>query len=120
FLELLKKARCRPVRQWVIRTIQRDHGALLARLPLVDLLELLKHEDSDVVLLAAEALRQAPGLDALSLDRWLELLDTPTPLALHVICELMAKHLPPNRLTLEQAVKLASSRPLPVARLGLA
>src|SRR5262249_53930337 len=28
-VELLKKARCRPVRQWVIRLIQRDHGALL-------------------------------------------------------------------------------------------
>ena len=118
-LELLKKARCRPVRQWVIRLIQRDHGALLTRLPLVDLLELLKHEDTDVVLLAAEALRQAPGLDALALDRWLDLLETQQPMALDVICELMTKHLHPDRLTLAQAVKLAVSRPLPVARLGL-
>jgi hypothetical protein len=118
-IELLKKARGRPVRQWVIRLIQRDHGAVLTRLPLVDLLELLTHEDSDVVALAAEALRQAPGLDALSLDRWLQLLETPQPAALDIICELMAKHLQPERLTLEQAVKLASSRPLPVARLGL-
>jgi hypothetical protein len=118
-IELLKKARGRPVRQWVIRLIQRDHGAILTRLPLVDLLELLSHEDSDVVALAAEALRQAPGLDALSLERWLQLLETPQPAALDIICELMAKHLQPERLTLEQAVKLASSRPLPVARLGL-
>lgn len=118
-VELLKKARCRPVRQWVIRLIQRDHGAVLARLPLVELLELLTHEDSDVVLLAAEALRQAPGLDALSLERWLQLLETPQPMALDILCELMAKHIRADRLTLAQAVQLASSRPLPIARLGL-
>lgn len=118
-IELLKEARCRPVRQWVLRLIQRDHGAILARLPLVDLLALVTHEDSDVVAAAAEALRDAAGLDQLSLDRWLELLETRQPLALEVLCELMAKHLQPDRLTLEQAVQLAKSRPLPVARLGL-
>ena len=118
-VELLKKARCRPVRQWVIRLIQRDHGAVLARLPLVELLELLTHEDSDVVLLAAEALRQAPGLDTLSLERWLQLLETPQPMALDILCELMARHIRADRLTLAQAVQLASSRPLPIARLGL-
>jgi hypothetical protein len=118
-IDLLKEARCRPVRQWVIRLIQRDHATVLAALPLVELLDLLAHPDVDVVTLAAEALRNAPGLDELSLDRWLALLETQTPEALDILCELMVKHLHPDRTSLDQAVRLACRRPLPVARLGL-
>jgi hypothetical protein len=118
-LELLKEARARPVRQWVLRLIQRDHGKLFAGLPLVELLALLSHDDTEVVALAAEALRQAPGLDRLSVERWLELLETQQPLAIEVICELMLANIRPEQLTLDQAVKLASSRVLPIARLGL-
>src|SRR5262249_25091393 len=92
---------------------------LIAKLPVVELLELLGHEDADVVAIAAEALRQAPGLDNIPLDRWLALLELPQPAAIEVVCELMFKFLQANRLTLEQAVKLAKSRVLPVARLGL-
>ncbi len=117
-LELLREARCRPVRQWVIRLIRRDHGAALASLPLVELLGLLAHEDAEVVALAAEALRGAAGLDTLSLDRWLSLLETPNAAALEILCDLMATHLRPEQATFEQAVRLASSRPLPIARLG--
>jgi hypothetical protein len=118
-LELLKEAHARPVRQWVLRLIQRDHGKLFAGLPLVELLGLLSHEDTEVVAIAAEALRQAPGLDRISVERWLELLETKQPLAIEVICELMAMHLRPNQLRFDQAVALASSRVVPVARLGL-
>jgi hypothetical protein len=117
-IELLKQARCRPVRQWVLRLIQLEHGTLIARLPLVELLALLTHEDEDVVAIAAEALRQAPGLDQLSVERWLELLEAKQTLAIDAICELMASNLRPDRLTFEQSVQLASSRVLPVARLG--
>lgn len=118
-IDLLKEARCRPVRQWAIRLIRRDHDAVLAALPLIELLDLLAHSDFEVVALAAEALRSAPGLDDLSLDRWLALLETPTPEALDILCELMARHLHPDKATLDQTVRLACRRPLPVARLGL-
>lgn len=118
-LELLKDAPARPVRQWVLRLIQREHGQLFAGLPLVELLALLSHDDAEVAAAAAEALRQAPGLDRLTVDRWLELLETPQPAAIEAICELMTAHLKPERLRLDQAVQLASSRVLPVARLGL-
>src|SRR5262249_47254662 len=118
-LDLLKEARCRPVRQWTIRLLRRDHQAVLAALPLVELLDLLAHPDVEVVALAAEALRNAPGLDDLNLDRWLALLEAPTPEALDILCELMSRHLHPDRASLDQAVRLGCRRPLPVARLGL-
>ena len=50
--------------------------------------------------------------------RWLALLDTLNPQTLEILCELIATHLRPERVTFDQAVRLAASRPLPVARLG--
>jgi hypothetical protein len=118
-LEVLKEARCRPVRQWAIRLVRRDFPTLVASLPLGELIHLLSHEDADVVRLAAEALLGSPGLESLSLESWLVLLETPNPAVLEILCELMIRHLRPERLTLEQAVWLARRRPLPIARLGL-
>ena len=117
-LGLLKEARCRPVRQWTIRMIRRDVAAVLGGLPLEELLGLLAHEDAEVVALAAESLRQAPGLTDLSLERWLALLETPNPAALEILCELITKHVAPEKVTLEQAAQLALRRPLPIVRLG--
>ena len=118
-LELLRDARCRPVLQWTIQMLRRHHPDAVARLPIDELLRLLTHEDAEVAQLAAEALRQSPALDALSVERWLELLDIANPQTLDLLCELMVQRLDANRVDLEQTVKLACSRPLPVARLGL-
>ncbi len=118
-IELLKGARCRPVRQWTIRVIRKDHPGLLSGLPLADLLALLGHEDAEVVALAAEALQGMPGLDRLSLESWLTLLETPNADALEILCDLMIRNLRPEAVTLEQVVWLACRRPLPIARLGL-
>jgi hypothetical protein len=119
-LDLLREARCRPVRRWVIALIRRDHATLLSSLPLSELLALLGHEDAEVVALAAEALKSVPGLDQVSLESWLALLETPNPSALDIICELIASNFPAERVTLDQAVWVARKRPLPIARLGLA
>src|SRR5205807_1487257 len=54
-IELLRHARCRPVRQWALHRLRQD-PAFLAALPLEELLTLLAHEDADVVAVAAEAL----------------------------------------------------------------
>jgi hypothetical protein len=116
--DLLREARCRPVRQWGIQWLRRDTNKMRDVATLKDWLGLLFHEDSEVAALAAEMLRDAPGLDRLSVERWLELLETPNALALEVLSELIAAHVRPERIGLEDAVRLASSRPLPLARLG--
>jgi hypothetical protein len=71
-----------------------------------------------VVALAAELLRDRPGLEDVPVEAWLQLLERANPEALEVLCELIELKLRPERLTLEQVVQLASARPLPVARLG--
>jgi hypothetical protein len=116
--DLLKEARCRPVRQWAIHFIRLDPAKFRAAAPLEEWLGLLFHEDAETAALAAEMLRDAPGMGDLSLERWLQLLETPNATALEVLCELIAAHVRPERVSLEQALHLACSRPLPLARLG--
>jgi hypothetical protein len=116
--ELLRDARCRPVRQWAIHWIRRDPANVRDAATLDDWLTLLSHEDSEVAALAAEMLRDAPGLDQLGVERWLSLLETPDMLVLDILCALIVAHVRPESVSLEDAVRLASSRPLPLARLG--
>ncbi|HTU22644.1 MAG TPA: hypothetical protein VMG10_31685 [Gemmataceae bacterium] len=116
--DLLREARCRPVRQWAIHGIRRDPARMRDAVSLDEWLGLLFHDDSEVATLAAEWLRDASGLDRLSMERWLSLLETPNALALEILCELIVAHVHAERISLEDAVRLACSRPLPLARLG--
>ena len=52
------------------------------------------------------------------MERWLTLLDQANPQTLEMLCELLIQRLDAKSVSREQAVKLACSRPLPVARLG--
>jgi len=69
--------------------------------------------------LALDLAKAARGLTAVPLATWLDLLSIESLLVSPVICELVAKHVSPKRLTLAQAVALACSRMAPVAELGL-
>jgi hypothetical protein len=117
-VDLLIAARCRPVRQWAIQMVRR-HDAARATLRIDELLTLLGHQDPDVVAFAAELVREAKGLEALGVERWLEVVETASPAALEVVVDLMRQHVNAERLSLEQIVRLTACRPLPVARLGL-
>ena len=116
---LLARARCRTVVRWAIRRIEGDPARALASYPLEAWVDLLGHDDPEIAGLAAEILRGAEGLDAIGTDRWLALVESSSPAALDVVCELAARHVGPGDVTLEQAARLAGLRPLPVARLGL-
>jgi hypothetical protein len=119
-LDLMVNARCRPVRQWAIKLIGRDPAAVLKHLPLDELLNLLAHEDDEVVTLVGGALERAPGLATVPLARWLALLERPNASAVDVICSLMARSVRPEQVPFADVVRLAMSRPVPVARLGAA
>ncbi len=119
-VELLLQSGCRPVRQWAMKVIRRDFGRYRPLLTLPILFGLLGSEDAEVVAQAAEWLKGYEGLDRIDADLWLTLLDTPDPIALDLICELIGQHVRPERLSLDQVLSLATRRPVPVARLGLA
>jgi hypothetical protein len=118
-VDLLIRARSRPVRSWAVRMIRRNPAAVSGVFPLDERLALLASDDADVVALAAELLRGDPALHAVAPARWLELIESASPTALEILCELAERQLRPEDVTLAQAVRLAMLRPVPVARLGL-
>jgi hypothetical protein len=117
-VDLLLKARCRPVRSWATRMIRRDLAAVAAVIPLEERLGLLGHDDSEVVALAADLIRDDPGLKEIPPERWLALVEGASPASLEVLAEMTERYVPPERVSVAQAVRLAMSRPLPLARLG--
>jgi hypothetical protein len=119
-VDLLFEARCRPVRRWAMEMVRQDPQRYESFLPLERLLDLLGIDDTAVVTFAAERLRNAPGLDQVSADRWLKLTAAANPVALGILCELMELHVRPDAVTYSQTVRFAASRPLPLARLGFA
>jgi len=116
-LDLLRSARCRPVRQWALFFFRQD-PSLLDRAGVDVLLELLQSTEPEIVALAARALENRPGLEGISAERWLRLFETAPPTALDAVCALVRRRVQSANLTLEQNVSLACRRPLPVARLG--
>jgi hypothetical protein len=117
-LGLMSNARSQTVRRWAIRRIEADPALHGPGLPLDEWLQLLGHDDPEVVALAAEVLDRMEGLETVSVDRWLALAESTHPAAIDAICQLIARFVRPEQVTLAQAVRLAGLRPLPVARLG--
>jgi hypothetical protein len=115
---LVATARSRTVRRWAIRRIEADLASHRPALSLDGWIGLLGHEDPEVVGLAAGVLDQFEGLETLGVDSWLALAESTHPEALGRLCELIGRNVRPEEVTLEQAVRLAGLRPLPVAKLG--
>jgi hypothetical protein len=117
--DLMVRARCRPVRQWAVRMLGRDRDAARAAVGVEEIIGLLGHDDPEVVEFAVEWLRGADDVSSVSPDRWLAIAETASPLALDFLAEIIARQIDPERISLEAAARLAASRPLPLARLGL-
>jgi hypothetical protein len=119
YFHLIGSAKCRAVRQWAIRSVRQSHANLLESLSADELFGLLTSEDSEVVALAVDVLRNAPDLSSLGIERLLKLLDTPNPETMQLLCDLFSAKLPASLVPPEFALRLAQSRPVPTARLGL-
>ncbi|MFT3765834.1 MAG: hypothetical protein QM820_09985 [Minicystis sp.] len=118
-IELVERAQSRTVRVFAIALLRRDYAEDLRRLPLRRARGLLRSPHDEVQTFAAELLRNASGVQNLSIEEWLDLLRIDNPNALPLLCELVEKTVRPERLSLAQAVELACARAAPVAELGL-
>jgi hypothetical protein len=116
-LALVETARSRTVRGWAIAWLRRHYD--LAGLPITRLWTLLRSPHDEVQVFAVGLLKAASGLDALAIAEWLQLLEIESPVALPILCELMAKRVAPARLTVDECVRLAGAPAAPVAALGL-
>jgi hypothetical protein len=119
-LELLRLAPSRAARVWSIQLLRRHHVENLARtLAPAEILALLDHADEEVQQFGVELLEKSPALPNLDVPTWLKLLETRNLGALETIARLMAQHVRPERLSVEQMVQIATAQPVPVARMGL-
>lgn len=118
-MELCAVASSKPVRAWGVHVFRGFHFEKPPALTPGQLLPLLDSADELVQQLGADLLERAVGLDKLGVDDWLRLLQTKNLAALETITRVMRRHVAPERISLAQAVELASAAPVPVARLGL-
>jgi hypothetical protein len=118
-ITLLKKAQSRTVRAFVLDVLRRDYASSLHTIPVLRLRALLLSPHEETQTFAAELLRNARDIHLLPIADWLELLAIETPTALDIVCQLVAKHVSPSRLSLADCVALGCQRPAPVAELGL-
>ena len=118
-LDILLRAQCRPVRVWAIQLLRRLHSASLAKVEAEILLKLIGHGDADVAAFAAELLSTANMVSALPMSTWMALLATRNPSVVASITETFRKQVNFDRVTLAQAVELATRAAIPVATLGL-
>jgi hypothetical protein len=118
-LDLLVRARSRPVRTFAIALLERDYADALRGMPLARVRGLLRSPHDEVQAFAAKVLRTTRGASNLTVDEWLELLRIDNPSALPILCEMVQKVVSPDRLTLAQCVQLACAKAAPVAELGL-
>ena len=118
-LSLVEKAGSRTVRVFTIGLLERDYAAVLRSVKVARLKGLLRSPHDEVQTFAVRLLRTATGIESLTVDEWLALLRIDNATALPLLCELVVKHLSPDRLTLAQCVDLACARPAPVAEVGL-
>lgn len=118
-LNLVLSAQSRTVRVWSLAILRRHHGQRLATLSADSLLALLDHTDPDVATFAAALLSDSNIAAAFPLSTWLRLARTTNPTVLSAIIDAFRKHVTFDRLSIPDAVALATSPSVPAARLGL-
>jgi hypothetical protein len=117
-LDLVKGAKCRPVRAWAAQMLKRHFPDVLTKLPVETLLEWLESSVPELNDLAAELLEKATGLERIPIERWLMLVETAPAGVLERICELIGRLVKPEQVGFAQAVRMAMTRPVPLAKLG--
>jgi hypothetical protein len=117
-LDLVKSAKCRPVRVWAAQMLKRHFPDVLNKLPVETLLEWLESSVPELADLAAELLEKATGLERIPIERWLMLVETAPGGVLERICELIGRLVKPEQVGFAQAVRMAMTRPVPLANLG--
>jgi len=118
--DLLQTARCRPVRLWAAQMLRRHFPEVLNRVPVETLLDWLESDAPELNDLAAELLEKATGLERIPVERWLKLVESARAEMLDRVCELIARLVRPEQVSFEAAVRMAMTRPVPLARLGQA
>ncbi len=116
---LIVRASSRLVRTWAIRFVRANHQAALAALDIATIVRWIGHDDTEIQEFGIACLENHEALPTLRIDDWKQLLAIQDPLLLQRLCELMQRHVRADRIDDTECVALTTSRPTPIARLGL-
>jgi hypothetical protein len=116
--DLLVNAKARPVSMWALGMLRRHFPERLKAVTLDELLAWVVSPNAVLNDLALELLETRGGLEAVTVEQWLELVDAARAELLDRICGMVARNVKPEQVTFAAAVKLAMQRPVPLARLG--
>lgn len=117
--DLVTRAGATVVKLFAIELLGRHHMDRLRDVTPQQLLRLLDDPSDLVQHFAAQLLERIGGLENLPVSAWLVMLKTRNLAALELIANAVRKHMTADRVTVDQAVDLASAAPTPVAQLGL-
>jgi hypothetical protein len=117
-VDLLVSAKARPVSMWALQMLRRNFPERLTQLTLEELLAWVISPNSVLSELALELLEKRGGLESVSVEQWLKLMDGARTELLDRLCDMVARAVKPEHVTFADAVKLAMQRPVPLARLG--
>lgn len=114
-------ANCRAVRQWAVWMLRQHHTDwLVTQGTIRTFLKLADHPDPALSGLGFDLLERAADLASVPVEEWLARLDGDDLERLQRLSTLLARRLDPERVSLENAIKLTVYRSKPVAELGLA
>lgn len=117
-LNLLTSASSTLVRIWSMELLQDKHGDRLENLDLKIVVQLINSPDALIQEFAARAFENHSALPTITVEQWLELLDTADPAVAPVIADAMRKHVTEQRLENSQLIKLCCAKPHAVSSLG--
>lgn len=118
-LKVLGQANSRPVRQWAMQMLTHHHPDAVSKVPVSQIVIWLSSGQADMIQIAVDALEQSDRMNEISVATWLEIIEASELQESEIICGVLLKHLQPASVSFNQALELASARPVPVARLGL-
>ena len=118
--DLLVNAKARPVSMWAMQMLRKHFPERLTKLTLDELLAWVISPNTVLNEFALEILETRGGLESVTVEQWLALMDNARTELLDRICEMVARNVKPESVSFADAVKLAMQRPVPLARLGFA
>lgn len=118
-LALVVEAQSRTIRVWAIQLLKHLHAGRLPSISAQTLLSLIDHHDSDVSTFGADLLENSETVGSFPMQTWMELLNAKNPIVVEKIATAFRRFVTFERVTLSQAVELASRVSVPVATLGL-
>jgi hypothetical protein len=117
---VLVNARCRAVSLWALKMIRRHFPERLLRVETAELLRWLVADNAILSDLAIELLQSRGGLEKISAEEWLRVIEAARPELMDRICDMILRAVKPEQVSFTDAVRLAMLRPIPLARLGRA